>query len=216
MLYRSKIIFGIWAVCVLMALIVMLGCSSSSGNGTGYDIEENLRQAWAEFTANDYDDAIGIFTELLNHVDLDDSIQVLVGRGWCYAFLGEYSDAISDFDDVNDIQENADARMGLATVYRDYPNYQAAASNALMVILADSNYVFSRRTSIDYKDARLIKAQAHFRIGSSQFPDAHTEINYLCAVLSITPLPDPATLTAEEYEIQMAQRLEDLTELIAD
>jgi tetratricopeptide (TPR) repeat protein len=215
MLFRSKIIFGIWAVCTLAALIVMTGCSSSD-NGTGYDIDEHLRQAWAEFDVDDYDDAVDIFTELLNHVDLDDSIEVLVGRGWSYAFLGQYDDAISDFDDVTDIQENVDARMGLATVYRDYPNYQAAASNALMVILADSNYVFSRRTTIDYKDARLIKAQAHFRIGSAQFPDAHEEINYLCSVLSITPLPDPATLTAEEYEILMAQKLEELTELIAD
>jgi tetratricopeptide (TPR) repeat protein len=214
MLNKMRILSGLCAIGVLTALIVMPGCSSSNGNG--YDIDEHLRQAWIEFDTDDYDDAIDIFTELLSHVDGDDSIEVLVGRGWSYAFLGEYDDAISDFDDVTEIEENADARMGLASVYRDYPNYQAAVSNALMVIVADSNYVFSRRPTIDYKDARLIKAQAHFRIGSDQFPEAHTEINYLCAVEGLTPLPDPATLPAEEYEILMSQKLEELTDLIAD
>jgi len=213
MLNMGRIIKELLLLCIFSAIALVLGCSSSD-NGVGYDVEENLRLAWDELEASNFSQGADIFTEVLDHVK--DSTEALVGRGWCYTFLGNYNSAISDFGLVLDNVENADARMGLAAVYRDYPDYQAAISNATIVIEGDSNYVFSRKPAINYKDAHLIKAQCMFRIGKDQFPQAHIEINYLCEIEGLVPLPDPSTLPPAEYEILLSHKLEELTDLIAD
>ncbi|HEQ99191.1 MAG TPA: tetratricopeptide repeat protein [candidate division Zixibacteria bacterium] len=202
-------------ILVLLAIIVLTfsGCGSN-GTGSGYDLRENLDIAWGHFAGADYSDAIDKFNEVLDNVS--ENAEAYLGLGWSHAFLGQLPDAVANFGLVSGQPEIVDAYMGLAAVYRDLPNYQAAISNADDVISADSSYQFSRRTSIDYRDAHLIKAQSYYRLGSSNFPEAHIEVNYLCDDLGLDPVPDPSTLEPAEYEQALVDKIAELTALISD
>jgi tetratricopeptide (TPR) repeat protein len=196
-------------------MLLLVGCSSGGGNGpTPYDVEKNLGIAWNYFADEEYDRALDKFDEVLSHSE--NNPQALLGKGWCFGFTMDYDSSIVYFDSANDQGlTTADALMGLAVVYRDYPDYSLGLSYGSQVIDFDSLYVFSERPSIDYKDAHLIVAECAYRLGKSHFPTGHEAINYLCDIEGLPGLPDPATLPGEDYEKMMAQKLEDLTDLIA-
>ncbi|MBD3219260.1 MAG: tetratricopeptide repeat protein, partial [candidate division Zixibacteria bacterium] len=181
---------------------------------TDYDVRENLDLGWDYFTQSNYSEAIDKFNEVLDNAA--GNSEAYLGLGWSYAFSGDFLDAISGFDQVSSQPEIVDAYMGLAAVYRDFPNYSLAIENADSVIASDSSYQFSKRTTIDFKDAHLIKAQSYYRLGSDNFPDAHIEVNYLCGILGLDPVPDPATLEPDEYEQALVDKLEALADLIGD
>jgi tetratricopeptide (TPR) repeat protein len=190
------------------------GCSSNKGTTPVYDVAANLSKGWASFSTSTYDSAVTTFTDVLSHSA--NNAEALLGRGWCYAFKNQYDSSMSDLNAASTGSTMNDAKMGLAAVYRDFPDLNAAITYATAVIAADSQYVFSKRTSIDYKDAHLIKAQCYFRQGKDSFPSAHIEVNYLCVLLGLAGLPDPNTLSPAEYERQLGQRLVDLSARIGD
>jgi hypothetical protein len=181
---------------------------------TDYDVRENLDLGWDYFTQSNYTNAIDKFNEVLDNAA--GNSEAYLGLGWSHALSGDFSEAISSFDQVSSQPEIVDAYMGLAAVYRDFPNYSLAIENADSVISSDSSYQFAKRTTIDFKDAHLIKAQSYYRLGSGNFPDAHIEVNYLCGILGLDPVPDPATLEPEEYEQALADKIETLADLISD
>jgi len=206
----------VFAAVSLAAILTVAGCSSG-GNGPGpYDIEQNLNIAWNHFDSEDYDQALAKFNEVLSHSE--DNPEALLGKGWSFAFEGDYDSSITLFQSaIDNGLATPDALMGLAVVYRDYPNYLLCMTKSAEVIEADSFYVFSERTTIDYKDAHLIIAECAYLLGSSHFPTAHDEINYLCGLLGEPePLPDPGTLPGDEYEMLVAEKLEDISLLISD
>jgi tetratricopeptide (TPR) repeat protein len=206
----------IFAAVSLAAILSVAGCSSG-GDGPGpYNVAQNLNMAWNHFASEDYDQALTKFNEVLLHSE--NNPEALLGKGWSFAFEADYDSSITFFESaIDNGLGTADALMGLAVVYRDYPNYSLGMSKGAKVIEADSFYVFAERSTIDYKDAHLIRAECAYLLGSSYFPTAHDEINYLCDLLGEPePLPDPGTLPGGEYEILMAERLEDLSLLISD
>jgi tetratricopeptide (TPR) repeat protein len=206
---------ALWALATIITLsTVYCGCSSNKGSSPTYDVNAKLSEAWASFGAGNFDAALTTFSDVLSHSA--NNAEALTGRGWCHAFKREYSTAIADFNSSIQQSSNADAKMGLSAVYRDLPDLQAAITNASAVIAADSHYVFAKKTSIDFKDAHLIKAQCFFRQGKDTFPSAHIEVNYLCVLLGLAGLPDSSTLSAAEYERQLGQRLVDLSARIGD
>jgi tetratricopeptide (TPR) repeat protein len=206
----------VFAAVALTAILSLAGCSSGGNGPEPYNVAQNLNRAWNYFDSEDYDQALAKFNEVLSHSE--NNPEALLGKGWSFAFEGDYDSSITFFGSaIGHGLETADALMGLAVVYRDYPNYSLGMSKGAEVIEADSFYVFSERTTIDYKDAHLIRAECAYLLGSSQFATAHDEINYLFDVLGVLDsLPDPGTLPGEEYEILMAEKLEDLSLLISD
>lgn len=206
----------VFAAVSLAAILSLAGCSSG-GNGPGpYDVEKNLNIAWNYFASEDYDQALDKFNDVLSNSE--NNPEALLGKGWSFAFEGYYDSSITFFESaIDNGHEVADALMGLAVVYRDYRDSSLGMSKGAEVIEADSFYVFSERTTIDYKDAHLIRAECAYLLGSSYFPTAHDEINYLCDLLGEPePLPDPGTLPGEEYEMLMVEKLEDLSRQISD
>jgi tetratricopeptide (TPR) repeat protein len=209
--------FKIIPSLLILAAALMIGaygCGGGGGTEPGYDVRANLNMGWQYFADDDYDSAVAKFTEVMDYVT--DSAEALRGRGWTRAFLGQLSAAAADLELSLEFRENKDARMGLASVYRDIPDLMQAISNASDVIDADSLYVFSKRTSIDYRDARLIKAQCYYRLGSSYFEQARSEVNYLCSKLSLTLLPEIGSVEPAEFEVLLVDKIEQLTGLISD
>ena len=74
--------------------------------------------------------------------------------------------------------------------------------------------MFSKMISVDFKDAHLIKAECFFRFGEDDLENAHDEINYLCSLLGLDPLPNPSGMSGDEYELLMAETLDELSDLI--
>jgi tetratricopeptide (TPR) repeat protein len=211
--YLSQILAA--AISLLTIVMLNFGCSSSdNGTAPDYDVAANLGKGWASFSTSAYDSAVTTFTDVLSHSA--NNAEALLGRGWCYAFKNQYDSSMSDLNAASTGSTMNDAKMGLAAVYRDFPDLNAAITYASAVIAADSHYVFSKRTSIDYKDAHLIKAQCYFRLGKDSFPQAHVEINYLCAIEGIAGLPEPGTVSGAEYERQLGLKLEELSARIAE
>jgi tetratricopeptide (TPR) repeat protein len=216
----AVVLFTLGAVTALM----MPGCSSDKPTPPPppFDVEGSLVRAWGYFSSDNYDDGAELFSEVIKNSESNS--EAYLGRGWCYAFIGEKDSAFNDlwiaitYDTHN--RYTIDANMGLAAVVRDCPGYvnylTQAIDRANAVIDADSTYVFSRKPSIDYKDAHLIIAQSYFRRGVAYFSYAHTTVNYLCDLQGLDPLPDAASVPADEYERLLAEKIEILTEQIGD
>lgn len=201
-------VFLVLGAAVLLSLI-WCGCGDEVVKPS-YDVTANLKIAWDSFEKENYDQAISKFSEVLSNSA--NNAEALMGRGWCHAFNREYSPAITDLNASIQQKPDSDAEMGLAAAYRDVPFLEEAIIHATAVIEADSEYVFSKRPTIDYKDAHLIRAQCYFRQGNNSFPSAHFEVNYLCGKLGISPLAPPESFSsAAEYERELGQKLEDLS-----
>jgi hypothetical protein len=206
------------------AMLLMAGCSSDKPTPPPppFDVEGSIVRAWGHFSSSNYEDGAELFSEVIKHSESNGV--AYLGRGWCYAFTGEKDGAFNDlwvaitYDTRSEY--TIDANMGLAAVVRDCPDYTnyltQAIDRANAVIDADSTYVFSRKPSIDYKDAHLIIAQSYFRQGAAYFSLAHPTVNYLCDLQGLDPLPDAAGIPAVQYEQMMAEKLEILTEQIGD
>jgi len=204
--FNNHYLIGLLIITVLFTL----NCSSGGGSTTpSYDVDAGLAKGWSEFSTGNYNDALNSFSEVLNHSV--ENTEALLGRGWSYGFLMNFNSAITDLNVITDQMDDPDAFMALAGIYRDYPNYQMAISYASEVIDHDSNYVFSKHTSIDFKDAHLIMAQCYFRRGNNYFSSAHIEVNYLCQLEGMQMLPDPQTLSGADYELFLSQTLESLS-----
>ncbi len=212
-MHRFMKIIPAFPILAVALTVVFYGCGGGSTE-PGYNVRANLNIGWQYFADDEYDSAIAKFTEVMDHVT--DSAEALLGRGWSYAFMPQLTSAVGDLNLSLDFEESEDAHMGLAAAYRDLPDLILAISNASDVISADSLYVFSKRTSIDYMDARLIMAQCYYRLGSSYFDEARTEVNYLCSKLSLTPLPEINSVKPEVFEVLLVDKIEQITGLISD
>jgi len=214
-------ILKIVALCIAAAALASAGCSSGGGTEPPppYDVDGNLANAWLEFSAKDYAGAETIFTDVINNAG--NNAQAYMGRGWCRALETEFATAVADFNNAIDKGlTTADAHMGLAAIYRDYPaaspDYVAAIGYASDVVDMDSGYVFSRNIRFNYKDAHLIKAQSYFRLGTDYFALAHVEVNYLCQFYTYEdPLPSPGTFAPGAYEVTLGEKIESLSDLIS-
>jgi len=213
-IFRLSVLSALFIVAVALA-----GCSSSGTDPEPpYDVDANLAAAWQKFTSANYDGAIAGFSDVIAHAGSNS--EAYLGRAWSKAYDKDFSGAVSDFNTAktNGLDTPADADMGLAAVYRDYPagnpDYQSAISHASAVIGADSSYVFWKRVTINFKDAHLIKAQSYFRLGESYFSLAHGEVNLLCEYQAIGLLASPESFTEGGYEEALAAKLDVLTELI--
>jgi hypothetical protein len=206
------------------ALVLIVGCSSGKPptQPKPFDVEASLIRAWGYFSSGEYDDGAELFSKVLEHSP--NNPEAYLGKGWCTAFTGGLDSAFNNLwasinnDTFGDY--TTDANMGLAAVLRDctsYPDYLSRAiERASAVISDDPEYEFSRRPSVNYKDAHLIIAQCYFRRGVDYFWAARVAVNELCSFEGIEPLPEQGSLPADEFEHLLGEKIEVLTELIGD
>ena len=150
--------------------------STVQARATSLAYETSL--GWTEFEAGEYDTSKARFQTALqfnaSHAEASS------GLGWSNAMLGLLSDAVTAFQAANSAGlTTQDANAGLAVAYRDLPNLNSAILYADTVIDNEPSYVFSHRTSIDYKDMHLVMAQCYYRLGESSFSDAQAQVDIL-------------------------------------
>jgi tetratricopeptide (TPR) repeat protein len=211
-----------------MALCVAVACSGSGSTGAGpFDPRDALDNAWDDFAAENYAQALAGFDEVIAHVS--DNAEARMGRGWCNVYLAQYdesaySDGISALmSAIANGMASGDAEMGLAVIYRvlyssdrsqsEYAD--SALKYAGSVLEIDSAYTFSRNEATNHLDAHMIKALCYFELGESYFPFAHIEVNLLADIVpQVQPLNDPSTYGPGEYEQAIAHKLQQLSERI--
>lgn len=169
---------------------------------------------WSDFQTEDYSAASVHFQDALtmngSYADAH------LGLGWSRAYLGQLADAVSSLHAANNNGLSApDAHAGLAVVYRDLPELDACVSRAAMVLSADPAWEFSHRSSIDYQDMHLIRAQAYYRMGPLNYPDAQGEVDILDPSNGLDPA-DPGTWTVDGQDYpSYAEALLKAIELLA-
>ena len=193
--------------------LAIFGCSSK-GDGPSYDVDGNLRVGWNQFSAARYDSSKSTFQDVLSHST--GNAEANLGLGWAWAFLKVYAESQKCFRAATtSSQWRVDAQMGLATIYRDIPNFDSAIAYCGRVLDADSSYSFVKRSTINYLDAHLIIAQSYFRKGTPFYDLVRDELDYLWVVKGLPQLPDPGSLSPAEYEDALLERLTTLSALLS-
>ncbi len=141
---------------------------------------------WISFTAGDYSAALGHFQTARGLAN--DHTEAFLGLGWSYLMLDDLSNARVEFQQAIVLGlQTKDADAGLAVIYREVPNLLLAISHALTVLGSDPLWVFTHRTSIDYRDMRLLLAQCYFRQGEAWFDEAQAQVDILDPANGLDP-----------------------------
>ena len=171
-----------------LLLLLTLTATACEETGTGgATADEKIAQGWTAFEAGDITAAFSRFNEAISIDPL--SAEAHHGMGWVRLLRGELSQAQSSFNSANTNGLTVtDADAGLAITCRDLPDLSQAISKARTVLTSSSSWSFSHRTSIDWKDMRLVIAQCSYRLGEDHFDDAQTELDILDADNGLDPL----------------------------
>ncbi len=151
------------------------------------DIRALIQQGWDAFVNQDYGSAHSLFQKgltLIGSVTAYDSLkaEAYVGRGWSNGFLRDYVTSRSDFKralGISVISQSAqqNAYAGLVIVGYALNEYEEAINNALLILGAAPDYVFSYDNRIDFKKIRLVLAQSYYSIGN--FTEAAAQLDIL-------------------------------------
>lgn len=188
---RPTILLVGWFCC--MGLLA--GCGGGDGGGGPTDTAESLTaDGWALYEADDYGGAVGKFRAA---IDMDANYaDAYNGLGWSFGKMDSLQQSVDNF--VHCIAKGmttADPYAGRAPAYRDLGagRYKHAITVADTALVKSASYAFSHRTSFDYRDLRVIKAQCHFQL--KEYAQAVAEINALDGN-TVDP-NDPEAIAAE-------------------
>jgi tetratricopeptide (TPR) repeat protein len=149
--------------------------------------DEIVQAGWHAFQTSEYGSALSEFRAA---VALDSTrAEGYDGAAWSYSFLDSLDAAIAAFAMCLERDPSlVDPLVGLAAVYRDVPDFEAAVDFAEQALELDDAFVFEHRTSCDWRDIRLILAECHYAQG--QFEDAYEEVRVLDATFHLDPGSD--------------------------
>ena len=180
------------SIIIVTAFAFSIGCGPTD---TETPPDENtmpplfVLQGWERFQSGDFNDAASLFIQALA-VDPQDH-RAHNGLGWSLLKLGNLQNAVASFDAAIDNGfTGADPHVGKVVIFRDRRpiDYLATIDEANVALAIDSEYAFAYDTDLDWRDVRLILAQAYFAIGS------YVEANAQVSVLGGTP-QDPSAPT---------------------
>lgn len=161
-----------------LLLLIPAGACSKKSTDSGTTAEEETNLGWAAFEANDIATARTHFTAAIN-INFEYAEAVL-GIGWVSTLEGNLRGAQTNLERAIYLGlDNFGANVGLAVVLRDRLDFTNSIVHARLVITSLPAYVFSHRTSVDWKDLRLIIAQCCYRLGGNYFSDAQAEVDIL-------------------------------------
>lgn len=162
---------------IVTALIASLvGCSSKDGPTEPKPTA--LEEAWEQFEAGEYTDAIASFrTILAEDGTLADGYN---GLGWSFAFTGMLDSAAGHFSTAISSDANlVDPLACLSAVRLAQGDYDDAITHASDALAKNSSWTFAHRAGVDYRDLHLILAEAYFRQGETSFSAAQAQVDIL-------------------------------------
>ena len=210
---------SVWntGACRVTALIVAgfaftLSVSSCDDDGGPRMKAADYNEAgWESYGLGDYASAHSSFVSALS---MDgDLVEARLGLGWCEAWEGEHEAALESFDTVIETGEfvgDAYAARAAAALAASMDSLAVASAESTLVM--DADYVFARRDGYDWRDLRLILAQARFAM--AQYADAQEQVDILDPGNGLDP-GDPASWVVDEvahptYEAALAMEIERL------
>jgi tetratricopeptide (TPR) repeat protein len=164
---------------------------------------------WSSYANGHYTNAHASFEKALGlEAGL---IEARLGLAWCEAHDGEYSTALDDFDEVMETGEYvADAFAGRAATALAVSQDSLAIASAESTLARDPVYEFSRHDKYNWRDLRLIMAQAYFAL--AQYSDAQAQVDILDPDNGLDPEnPDSWEVdgvTHPTYEAALAMEIE--------
>ncbi|MGD8412890.1 MAG: hypothetical protein PVF33_01585 [Candidatus Latescibacterota bacterium] len=138
-----------------LALVVLTAGCSTDDEITAATLDD----AWAEFQAGRYQDALGLFNGLV----ATSGEAAHEGKGWCNLKLDRLDDADVSFANS---ANRVDANAGWVIVKWALEEYDAVHERAVFVLNRDGSYVFKHDKSVDYRDLILHDAYSYFHLGN--------------------------------------------------
>ena len=147
----------------LLLLMFMVDCGGKSPSKSDR-IKSALSAGWDEFENGDMETALEEFIEAYS---LDSSrAQSQVAVAWARLMVPGTDPAtvisVIDSNATDDLDWRNDAWCALAVANLIMSRHPEADSLALLVLTADSAYVFTYRPTVDWQDLLLIRGQALF------------------------------------------------------
>lgn len=172
-----------FAIALAMTGVVfaIAGCGGGGG-GAGPGSTDPLTAGWASFESRDYAAARTSFESALA-ADPGNS-DALDGLGWALARLDSVDAALAQFaacvtaapNNTAALAGRASAALAAAASPAD-PNLDFAIASADAALALEPNFQFNHDASVDWRDLRLIIAQASF--AKADYSRAATEVTAL-------------------------------------
>jgi tetratricopeptide (TPR) repeat protein len=152
---------------ILLTLALVL-CSCSGGGGSSEPpppptANDLINQGWQAFALQSYLAAAAKFDAAIGaDPTLPDARN---GAGWSYARLNRVDTALTRFTAGRTLDTNSvDLLAGLSVVQNARKQYLSSAQAGVSALAKNANWVFSRDTSVNTADLRLIMAEDYFAL----------------------------------------------------
>jgi tetratricopeptide (TPR) repeat protein len=153
----------------------LLGPSCGDDGTPGPNAVDLNEAGWASYAAGDVAGARQSFSRALE--TQGGLMEARLGLAWCEARQGDCQEAIDDYDAVIESgQHTEDAyagRAAAALAIWDHPLAVASAGNTLA---RNPAYAFERYPAFEWRDLRLIVAQACFALAEYAYAQAEVDI----------------------------------------
>ncbi|MCP4144762.1 MAG: tetratricopeptide repeat protein [bacterium] len=148
---------------LLLLLLFVAGCGDDES--TTSPTSNHLTQGWSLYESGNYTDAITSFVAVLEGDPAN--ISAFNGLGWTWTKIGNMELGRDEFQKaIDNGMTTADPYAGIAFASIDIApaDFNGAISSALTALEISSDWSFSHKTSIDWRDLRLVLAQSYFAI----------------------------------------------------
>ncbi|MBT3316482.1 tetratricopeptide repeat protein [bacterium] len=148
---------------LLLLLLFVAGCGDDES--TTSPTTNHLSQGWSLYESGDYAEAITSFVAALESDPANTS--AFNGLGWTWTKIGNMELGRDEFQRaIDNGMTTADPYAGIAFASMDIApaDFNGAISSALAALEITSDWSFSHKTSIDWRDIRLVLAQSYFAI----------------------------------------------------
>ena len=139
--------------------------------------ELRVDDAWIEFEAGHYENAIAAFSEA---AEIDPArLDAYLGLGWCYAMIDEMGLSLSNLETTIMREPGSpDGYAAKAFVYLAQNKYEAAVIEAdRAILLGGEEYVFDQIPDVRIRNLRLLVAEGSYAMG--KYGDAQVQIDIL-------------------------------------